>query len=103
MGRYSKTAFVRPFYPNRYKRSDRYLAGGRLRPLDEVVLSNQFRSLAVRWTYKRPLGSHGINWMPQWRDIAYRSGYQKRRRDEIFAAEKALRARKRMTQRAGRN
>jgi len=45
--------------PRRYKRSNRFLAGGCLRPFAEVLVANQFRSLAVRWTSRRPIGWSG--------------------------------------------
>lgn len=83
-----------PYDPRRYKRASRFLASGRLRPLAEVMLSNQFQSLAVRKTrewFKPPIGSLRAAWQPQWLgrrppQISFRSGYQERRRAELFAA-----------------
>ena len=71
--------------PRHYKRASRFLASGRLRPLREVIINNQFRGLAVRWTSRRPIGWSG-RWPRYARDALYRSGYQKRRRSELFAA-----------------
>ena len=71
--------------PRHYKRASRFFASGRLRPLREVLITNQFRGLAVRWTSRRPIGWSG-RWPRYARDALYRSGYQKRRRSELFAA-----------------
>jgi len=78
-------SYQAPYNPRHHKRANRFLASGRLRPLREVLLTNQFRGFAIRWTSRRPIGWSG-RWPRYARDIIYRSGYQERRRSELFAA-----------------
>lgn len=72
-----------PFDPRRFPRSNRYLAGGRLRPLPVVVLTKQLRRLRGRTVTRRPLG-----WTDHWPRFAttaiHKNGHQIRRRKEIM-------------------
>ena len=81
--------FNTPFNPTRYKRSSRYLASGRLRPLVEVLLINGRRKFKGRDTSQRPIG-----WTDLWPHFARRTvrrNYQKRCKELSFAKSAALR------------
>lgn len=81
--------FNPPYDRRRFPRATRYLAGGRLRPLKRVLLSNQFQRLAGKGITRRPKG-----WADFWPHFAqhavYRNGHQERSRNRLSTALTAL-------------
>ena len=76
-----------PYDPRRYKRSNRTIIGGRLRPLPDVLLSRQLRQMRGKQTKCRPLGWH--DWWPSVaRNTISQNGHQLRRRQRLMAAFK---------------
>lgn len=78
-----------PFDPRQFPRSNRYLAGKRLRPLPVVLLTEQLRRLRGRAVKRRPRG-----WKGHWPHYAQRvicNGHQARRRRAVMDALRELR------------
>ncbi len=79
-----------PFDPRKPRRSTVYLAGGRLRPLWEVLLRRHFERLQGKAVARRPPDRHGP-WRPYYVTIIFRNGYQERRRSDVLAARRVIR------------
>jgi hypothetical protein len=78
-----------PYDPRRYPRATRYIAGGRLRSLKRVLLSNRFQRLAGKSITRRPMG-----WTDDWPHYAehavYRNGHQECNRNRLVMAVTAM-------------
>jgi hypothetical protein len=83
------------YHPRDFKRANRYLASGRLRPLAEALLRRDLRRLRERPVKRRPLNWRkrhpGFTWPHYaWSSIP-RNGHQSRRRQQLRDALRTLR------------
>ncbi len=78
-----------PFDPRQFPRSNRYLAGGRLRPLPTVLLAKQLRQLRGRAVTRRPRNWKG-HW-PHYAQTVIHNGHQARRSQAALDALRELR------------